>query len=384
MNYWSTFLVYLFANFTYLIAQEQAPRDTGINLVPNPSFEQLNFYKTDKAIEPFMAFRKQMVGWNSPTETTPDLVRYINSDNYETARTGDNMIGILTHNPNSKKSETWREYIQVRLDLELDFDEQYIVEFWVMRHPQSSIASNNIGALLSRIPFSTYDVQPITHLDLAVNETEIINPGQSQWQKISAVFTAKGDERFLLIGNFFNNEDTNFEKVKNTAEPEWTNPYYLIDDVSVRQLEEPGLDKLEVKKGDVVKLNKIYFESNRWNLLQDSYKQLDQLANLMHKHPKMRIAINGYTDSKGTASYNQKLSEHRCESVFNHLLASNINPRRMEYQGHGELYPVDTNNTEEGRQNNRRVEFVILTVDPAAEAKAAAEKATAEITEAQE
>lgn len=369
--YWSTLLVCLLTNLNLLSAQKSAARDTGMNLVPNPSFEELKYYEADKPLEPFMGFRKQMKAWNSPTETTPDLVQYIYSDNYETAHSGDRMIGILTHNPNSKKSDEWREYIQVRLDLELEFDEQYLIEFWVMRHPQSTIASNNIGALLSRIPFSTYDIQPITHLDLAVNKTEIINPGQSEWQKISAVFTAKGDERFLLIGNFFHNEDTEFKDVKNTAEPAWHNPYYLVDDVSIRHLAEPGLDKMKVKKGDVVELNKIYFESNRWNLLEDSFDQLNQLANLMHKHPKMRIQIKGHTDNKGTESYNQKISEHRCESVYNYLMASNVNSRRMEYVGYGETYPIDTNDTEEGRQNNRRVEFVILTVDPVAEAKAA-------------
>ncbi len=366
----STLVVCLLANFTLLFSQSTPPRDTGINLVPNPSFEMLQYHEKDNILEPFMGFRKQMVAWNSPTETTPDLVKYINSDNYETAHSGDIMVGILTHNPNSKKSDTWREYIQVRLDLELDYDEEYLIEFWVMRHPSATIASNNIGALLSRIPFSTYDVQPITHLDLAVNETALINTGQSEWQKISAVFTAKGDERFLLIGNFFHNEDTKFQDVKNTTEPAWHNPYYLIDDVSVRHLAEPGLDKLEVKKGDVVKLDKIYFESNRWSLLQDSYNQLDQLVVLMENNPKMRIAINGHTDSKGNASYNQKLSENRCVAVFDHLVASGIDPFRLEYTGLGEAYPIDENTTEEGRKNNRRVEFVILTVDPEAEAKA--------------
>ena len=357
----------LFFNNSY--AQEETKRDTGFNLVPNPSFEELRYKVPDVSLEPFMAYRKLMKNWNSPTETTPDLVFFINSDDYETARTGDQMIGILTHNPKSKKSETWREYVQVRLELELEFAEEYLVEFWVMRHPQANVASNNIGMLLSRIPFSTQDVQPITHLDLAVNETEVINPGKPTWQKISAVFTARGDERFLLIGNFFDNENTIFKNVKNTAEPAWENPYYLLDDVSVRKLTEPGLASIEVKKGDVIKLDKIYFESNRWNLLQDSYSQLDQLVTLMNKHPKMRIAIHGHTDSKGSESYNKTLSNNRCQSVYDYLISNSIDLNRLEFEGYGETYPMDSNDTEEGRQNNRRVEFVIVEVDDEKEAK---------------
>lgn len=354
-------LLFFIVNISY--GQEELKRDTGFNIVPNPSFEVLRKKTSDEYLEPFMAFRKLMQNWNSPTETTPDLIFFINSDDYETARTGDQMVGILTHNPKSKKSDAWREYVQVRLDLELDFAEEYLVEFWVMRHPQSSVASNNIGALLSRIPFSTGDVQPITHLDLAVNEEEIINPGKPTWQKVSTVFTARGDERFLIIGNFFDNENTQFKNVKNTAEPEWDNPYYLLDDVSIRHLKAPGIAGIEVKKGDVIKLDKIYFESNRWNILDDSYTQLDQLVTLMEKNPKMKIVINGYTDSKGSEKYNKMLSNNRCQSVYDYLISKSIDLNRLEFEGYGELYPVDTNDTEIGRKNNRRVEFVILEVE---------------------
>ena len=363
------FIIFCLIAFNCTYAQEELKRDTGINLVPNPSFELLRYEAPDEYLEPFMAFRKLMENWNSPTETTPDLVLYINSDNYETARTGDKMVGILTHNPLSKKSETWREYVQVRLNLELEFAEEYLVEFWVMRHPQTTVASNNIGALLSRIPFSTQDVQPITHLDLAVNQETVINPGKSEWQKVSAVFTAKGDERFLLIGNFFDNENTQFQKVKNTSEPAWHNPYYLLDDVSVRHLAQPGLASLEVKKGDVIKLDKIYFESNKWNLLQDSYNQLDQLVTLLEKHPKMKIAINGHTDSKGSEAYNKTISNNRCQSVYEYLLNQSIDHKRLEFKGYGETYPIDTNDTELGRQNNRRVEFLIIEVDEVKQTK---------------
>lgn len=360
-SFWCGLFLLLFTSLSH--AQDAVKRDTGINLVPNPSFEELKPRKKGEHLEPFMAFRKRMLKWKSPTETTPDLVEYIYSDNYETAHSGDYMVGILTHNPNSKKSDTWREYVQVRLDLELEVDKEYLVEFWVMRHPQSTIASNNIGALFSRVPFSTYDEQPITHLDLAVNEEAIINPGQSKWQKISAVFRAKGDERFMLIGNFFDNENTQFRDVKNTAEPAWHNPYYLLDDVSVRPLVEPTIANLDVKKGDVIKLDKIYFESNKWNILFDSYKQLDELVTLLNKYPRMKIAINGHTDSKGSDQYNLTISDNRCRSVYDYLVSQSIDQHRLEYKGYGEMYPVDTNDTEAGRQNNRRVEFVILEVD---------------------
>lgn len=360
-SFWSLFAFLLI--FKPAFSQNKIEKDTGINIVPNPGFEELKPKKKGEYLEPFMEFRKRITKWNSPTETTPDLLSELYSNNNERPHSGNYMIGILTHNPKSKKSETWREYVQVRLDLELEIDEEYLIEFWVMRHPQATIASNNIGALLSRIPFATYDVQPITELDLAVNAEEIINPGQPEWQKISAIFTARGDERFLLIGNFFDNENTTFKNVKNTTEPAWDNPYYLLDDVSIRKLEEPGLADMDVKKGDVIKLDKIYFESNKWNILFDSYKQLDELVSLMGKYPRMKISINGHTDSRGRESYNKTVSTNRSRAVYDYLVSKSIDPHRLKYAGYGESYPVDTNDTEEGRRNNRRVEFVIVEVD---------------------
>ncbi|MFT5168313.1 MAG: OOP family OmpA-OmpF porin [Saprospiraceae bacterium] len=358
-------LLALVFSFDLTYSQETIQRDTGANLVPNPGFEKLRKKIPEINIESYLAFRNHIAHWTSPTETTPDLLFNINDYSSEKPRTGDQMIGILTHNPNSKNSDTWREYIQVKLDLDLEQGEEYILEFWVKRHGQAVMASNNIGALLSRVPFMNKDIQPITALRLIVNETDIINPKKPKWQKISATFTADGDERFLLIGNFFDNDNTTFKDVKNSHGTAWHNPYYILDDVSLRQITtiEPvvkTLEILDVKIGDVIRLDRIYFDFDKWNLLPTSFEQLDELVNLLLKYPSMRIAINGHTDSRGSDSYNELLSDNRCQSVFNYLINKSIADSRLEYKGYGEIYPIDLNTTDEGRQQNRRVEFVIL------------------------
>ena len=74
----------------------------------------------------------------------------------------------------------------------------------------------------------------------------------------------------------------------------------------------------------------------------------------------MKIEIGGHTDSKGSAEYNKKLSNDRAQSVVNYLIENGISASRLTYIGYGKDQPVATNETEEGRQENRRVEFKVI------------------------
>jgi OOP family OmpA-OmpF porin len=73
-----------------------------------------------------------------------------------------------------------------------------------------------------------------------------------------------------------------------------------------------------------------------------------------------RLRVDGYTDSQGSASYNQALSDHRAQAVAYWFIARGIDPARVTAKGHGEASPVASNSTEEGRQLNRRVEVTLL------------------------
>ena len=77
----------------------------------------------------------------------------------------------------------------------------------------------------------------------------------------------------------------------------------------------------------------------------------------------MKIEISGHTDDKGSGEYNQKLSENRDKAVVDYLVENGINKERMKFKGDGETNPIATNETEEGQQLNRRIEFKILSED---------------------
>jgi outer membrane protein OmpA-like peptidoglycan-associated protein len=104
---------------------------------------------------------------------------------------------------------------------------------------------------------------------------------------------------------------------------------------------------------------KVLFGFDRSDLGANAATNLDKLINVLNKYPDTDIQILGHTDNKGTDEYNQGLSERRATSVSGYLKNHGISSSRVSTKGMGENDPIASNDTEEGRSQNRRVEFVI-------------------------
>ncbi|MGE3062026.1 MAG: OmpA family protein [bacterium] len=115
-----------------------------------------------------------------------------------------------------------------------------------------------------------------------------------------------------------------------------------------------------LKKGGKITLRGIYFESGKATILPESFYALDEAVKLLNDNPKVRIEIQGHTDSVGSDSSNLSLSQARAESVRNYLVSHGIDPMRVVAKGFGEMMPVADNGTKDGRALNRRIEFLIL------------------------
>ena len=107
-------------------------------------------------------------------------------------------------------------------------------------------------------------------------------------------------------------------------------------------------------------LKNMYFATNKTEILPMSEESLKTLYDFLKENPRVRIKIIGHTDSVGTDQANQILSEGRANSVKNEMVKRGIKASRIETEGRGESEPIDTNDTEEGRQNNRRVVIQVL------------------------
>jgi outer membrane protein OmpA-like peptidoglycan-associated protein len=116
----------------------------------------------------------------------------------------------------------------------------------------------------------------------------------------------------------------------------------------------------DIDEGSAVVLQNIFFEFNKTNLLPESYTELDKVTRFMIEEDIQLIEISGHTDSEGSDTYNQKLSDGRAAAVVSYLTSKGVLPERMQAVGYGESRPVDTNQTEAGRAQNRRVEFTLI------------------------
>lgn len=123
------------------------------------------------------------------------------------------------------------------------------------------------------------------------------------------------------------------------------------------QLMEIVLEKLE--KGNNVNLENVFFDTNKFDLLPPSKIELELLTQLLEENKNLTIEISGHTDHVGDEKLNQKLSENRAKSVYDFLIANGIEKKRLTYKGYGATKPRATNETDEGKQQNRRTEFTI-------------------------
>ncbi len=115
-----------------------------------------------------------------------------------------------------------------------------------------------------------------------------------------------------------------------------------------------------IKKGEVFIVKNLYFATNKTRILSRSEQALNDLYMYLARNPQVRIKIIGHTDNVGKDAANQKLSDGRANAVMQDLIERGIAPERLQAEGRGETQPIDTNDTDEGRQNNRRVEIEIL------------------------
>lgn len=122
-----------------------------------------------------------------------------------------------------------------------------------------------------------------------------------------------------------------------------------------------GCPQAQIKDGQVKILDRIEFDTGKATLTSESIPILEAVLKVLNENPSIeKMRIEGHTDNRGAAWLNRDLSKRRAKTVLDWLVENGIAADRLESQGFGPDQPIDTNETEEGRQNNRRVEFKIL------------------------
>jgi OOP family OmpA-OmpF porin len=122
------------------------------------------------------------------------------------------------------------------------------------------------------------------------------------------------------------------------------------------------IEVARVEPNATIRLNNIFFDIDKFVLRPESFSELNRVVEFLEENPSIKVEIAGHTDNTGTDEHNLALSKNRAGAVSKYLIQKGIPKDRVSTQFYGESRPRDTNATKEGRQNNRRVEFTILTM----------------------
>ena len=136
--------------------------------------------------------------------------------------------------------------------------------------------------------------------------------------------------------------------------------YLDLSEISEYKEMNVDIEMRPIEIGEIIRLNNIFFDFNESTLRPESYMELERVIKLLNENPNIEIELSGHTDNVGSDEYNIELSLNRARAVAEHIVLKGVNSQRIISKGYGKQSPVSSNDSEEGRQLNRRVEFTIL------------------------
>ncbi len=358
------FPLFFLLNF-FAIAQKPTA-----NIVPNPSFERFASAPIGWSYKGAY-FGEVVKYWFSATTASPDIYGpdvHVPMDwadkgfGDQKPRTGKCMAGLTLFGCTNGKPHC-REFVEIQLAEPLVIGQAYHVEFWVT-HLDKSLQINNLGAYFS-ISEIKRQTDEVLVRDAQVSAKNIVPAPGGKWVKVSGQFVAKYEAEYVVIGNFQDDFNTLSQAPKADC---FNYAYYYLDDVLVKKIppympvpvkpDDLSLQKLE--PGKTIQLKNIYFEFDKDELMPRSFVELNKLLKIMRENSKLSIEIVGHTDALGDDDYNLDLSRRRALAVVNFLQQNKISKNRLRSHGEGEAQPIASNETDEGRAQNRRVEFVVV------------------------
>jgi OmpA-OmpF porin, OOP family len=370
---------------------------TDNNLVENGSFETLDGkLKKDKQIN-------VAKGWDSPTALKADLFSitkeglpcYANSNKFggESPAQGENFAGIIAYSYNNKEPRT---YIQTKLVGPLKKDVEYCVKFYVSLGDLSKYAVNNLGVFFGKDKLSIdskadiiFDKEKDVKQIRTNSENKVYN-GRFNWEPVCATFKAQGKEEYITIGNFFNNKDTKFEKLKPATDFKGVQlpiAYYYIDNVQVFVMESPGDCDCSMSTGDdktqgviyrkdfaskdgftvdeQIKLATIYFDNLKTRIETMMMGDMENITKIMKEDASIKLEIIGHSEKSEvefakTSEVHQGLARNRAQAVVDYFVSQGISADRFKIVSHDDTKPAATSDSELDKAKNRRVEFKLI------------------------
>lgn len=367
--------------FTLLSAQQGGDDD----LVENGGFEEVvGKLRRPGSIE-------MAKGWKSPTANAADLYSGSLTDSPigtrknqrgdQHALSGENYAGLLWWSHMNRES---RQYLQTKLKTPMKKGQKYCISYYVSLGDLSRYSADQFGVYVSKIGVSKKDEASLTYDPQVPAVRTRLYEDMHGWEGVCGVYEAKGDEQFLIIGNFTANEKNNTGKVKRPrgeTRPQLNHAYYFIDDVSVvpvssgalckcAQLDETETEFIYSRKG-LYDINKpvgpqvqngvIYFKRYKAGVDQSQESSVASLAELLKRDTKVRVRLVGHIDAIEADRVRLRpdlgeLGLERAESLKAALVEAGIAADRIATADRQGEVPADEAETEVGLSKNRRVQ----------------------------
>lgn len=264
--------------------------------------------------------------WSKPVNVGAPINNH--HDQFSLFITADGEKGYYVH------EERTNEGYDASKIFEVDIPEPYQIKFrsnYVKGIVRDKQTNEKLGAEIELININSNEVVSFVRSDSVSGEYLIV--------------LTQGDEYALYVnktGYLFQSLNFNYSEVED-FEP-------IIMDISLEK----------IKEGSVAVLKNIFFDTDKYDLKDKSKTELQKIIGFLNANPGLRIEISGHTDNVGTVSYNRQLSDKRAQSVYNYLVDNGVDPKKMVTKGYGPDKPIASNDTEEGRQLNRRIEFKVI------------------------
>lgn len=274
----------------------------------------------------FFTERDTARGWSAPVNIGSPINNH--EDQFSLFITADGKKGYYSH------EETRPSGYSVSYIYEVEIPEEHQIKF------KSNYVKGIVRDKATREPL----LAKIELFNLEKNEMESLVESDSVTGQYLIVLT-QGAEYALYVNKknyLFQSLNFNYSEVSN-FEPITLN-----------------IDLEKAKEGTIAVLKNIFFDVDKYELKDKSKTELQKISKFLLDNPNLRVEISGHTDNSGSATYNKQLSEKRAKSVYQYLIGNGLDQKRLTTKGYGSDQPIADNSTEDGRQQNRRIEFKIV------------------------
>lgn len=350
------------------------------------------------------------MGWRTFDSHTPDLILWdtlSGCPSFPKPHAGNRMVGLIMYHPfqDGQFAFDYHELIQGTLAKAMVKGKTYRISFWTCtndslgvlhltrvfgRQPvvegkdkrtnpagYKSVFCGNFGFYFSEARITAREEFMQSQVDFPVkpqvNVEEIVDTG-GEWRKITLSFKADKPYKYFLFGNFFSDaitkinmdpeERRQFDERNQQLNSFWQKikriAYYCFDDFSIEEDTGTTMEEALLKEKKYTFESAFLFDTGKSDLKPEAEKTVTLLADILRKNPTLKVEIGGHTDSVGDDASNGLLSERRAQAVYNILITNGVLPEQVSWKGYGARKPVASNNTETGRQKNRRVECRVV------------------------